>query len=99
MAGFPSLSTPRLTLRAPADGDAGRIAALANDIDIARMTTSMPHPYTRSDADAFLARAHAVDLSQEVALAIDDGRHGLIGVVGLFPERPAWAGDRLLDRS
>ena len=50
MAGFPSLSTPRLTLRAPASSDADRILALANDIDIARMTTSMPHPYSRADA-------------------------------------------------
>ena len=42
MAGFPTVSTPRLTLRAPQNGDAERILALANDIDIARMTTSMP---------------------------------------------------------
>jgi RimJ/RimL family protein N-acetyltransferase len=88
MAGFPSLSTPRLTLRAPAPGDANRIMALANDIDIARMTTSMPHPYTDADAEAFLARAHTVDLDQEVAFAIDNGRDGLIGVVGLFPHGP-----------
>jgi RimJ/RimL family protein N-acetyltransferase len=85
MAGLSSLSTPRLTLRAPASGDADRIAALANDIDIARMTTSMPHPYSREDAEAFLARAQTVDPDREVAFAIDDGRDGLIGVVGLFP--------------
>jgi len=88
MAGFPSLTTPRLTLRAPTDGDADRILALANDIDIARMTTSMPHPYSRADAEAFLARARSVDLNQEVAFAIDDGRDGLIGVMGLFPHGP-----------
>jgi len=88
MAGFPSLGTPRLTLRAPDGGDADRIAALANDIDIARMTTSMPHPYSRADAEAFLARAQSVDPDREVALAIDDGRDGLIGVVGLFPHGP-----------
>ena len=35
MAGFPTVSTPRLTLRAPQNGDAERILALANDIDIA----------------------------------------------------------------
>jgi RimJ/RimL family protein N-acetyltransferase len=88
MAGFPSLKTPRLTLRAPAHRDADRILALANDIDVARMTTSMPHPYCRSDAEAFLARMDGLDLSREVAFAIDDGRHGLIGVVGLFPHGP-----------
>jgi RimJ/RimL family protein N-acetyltransferase len=85
MAGYPTITTPRLTLRAPGNGDADRIAALANDIDIARMTTSMPHPYSRADAEAFLARAQSVDPTREVTFAIDDGRDGLIGVVGLFP--------------
>ena len=88
MAGYPTVSTSRLTLRAPDISDADRIAVLANDIDIARMTTSMPHPYSRADAEAFLARTQAVDLNQEVAFAIDDGRNGLIGVVGLFPHGP-----------
>ena len=88
MAGFPTVSTPRLTLRAPRNGDADRILALANDIDIARMTTSMPYPYARADAEAFLARVETLDLNREVVFAIDDGRDGLIGVVGLFPHGP-----------
>ena len=88
MAGFPTVSTPRLTLRAPGPGDVDRILALANDIDIARMTTSMPYPYCRGDADAFLARMDGLDLDREIAFAIDDGRDGLIGVVGLFPHGP-----------
>jgi len=88
MAGFPTVNTPRLTLRAPAIGDVSRIAALANDIDIARMTTSMPHPYSHAEAEAFVARAQALDLDREVVFAIDDGRDGLVGVVGLFPHGP-----------
>jgi RimJ/RimL family protein N-acetyltransferase len=88
MTGFPTVRTPRLTLRAPEQSDTDRILALANDIDIARMTTSMPHPYSRPDAEAFLARVHSVDLNDEVAFAIDEGRDGLIGVVGLFPHGP-----------
>ena len=52
--GPPVISTARLRLRAPKPEDAPRIADLANDPGVARMTTRMPHPYGLSDAEAFL---------------------------------------------
>jgi RimJ/RimL family protein N-acetyltransferase len=65
--------------------DAKRIATLADDLDIARMTTRLPHPYTQADAEAFLSRMQAVDLAREIAFVIDHGEDGPVGVVGLHP--------------
>ncbi|OYW92357.1 MAG: hypothetical protein B7Z13_10120, partial [Caulobacterales bacterium 32-67-6] len=59
--GSPVISTPRLRLRAPSAADAPKIAALANDPDVARMTTRMPHPYSLADAETFLAACEAND--------------------------------------
>ena len=42
---LPSLNTPRLLLRSFQLDDACRVAFLAGDFDIARMTSSIPHPY------------------------------------------------------
>jgi RimJ/RimL family protein N-acetyltransferase len=42
----PVVETRRLALRAPAAQDISRLAALANDREIARMTLRMPHPYS-----------------------------------------------------
>ena len=78
----PRIETRRLALRAPDFGDAGRIAALANDLDVARMTTRLPHPYGRDDAESFLARMADLDHQRvapigqilDVATAICMGR-------------------------
>jgi hypothetical protein len=43
-----AIATSRLVLRAPRADDAARLAELANDYDIARMTIGMPHPYPRA---------------------------------------------------
>ena len=50
----PVIETRRLTLRAPDPQDVSRIARMANDIDIARMTKRMPHPFTIGDAEDFV---------------------------------------------
>ena len=81
----PRIETRRLVLRAPAPADAERIALLAGDFDVARMTTSMPHPFLRDHAEAFLARAGALDPSRESLFAVDLDDQGLIGVVGFHP--------------
>ena len=81
----PRIETRRLALRAPTMSDAGRIAALANDLGVARMTTRLPHPYLRGDADAFLARMAALDYAREAVFAIELEQEGPIGVVGLHP--------------
>ena len=81
----PRIETRRLALRAPTVSDAGRIAALANDLGVARMTTRLPHPYLRGDADAFLSRMAALDYAREAVFAIELEQEGPIGVVGLHP--------------
>lgn len=54
-----NVMTERLAFRAPelADGDA--LFALMNDFDIVKFLTSVPWPYTRQDADAYIERARA----------------------------------------
>lgn len=74
-----ALQTARLTLRAPARSDAARLAKLANDAAVARMTTRIPHPYGLDDAEAFLNRCGGLDRGM---FAIEHGDEGLIGMIG-----------------
>ena len=80
----PVISTPRLRLRAARKSDAGRVATLLNDLEVARMKTSVPHPYSLEDAQAYLGRGEA---GENLAMfAIDHPDAGLVGVVGLERE-------------
>jgi RimJ/RimL family protein N-acetyltransferase len=83
----PIVETERLALRAPAPRDAERLAMLANDIDIARMTTSIPHPYGVDDARGFLEQISRNDPGQHAHFALEakDGDGGLIGMIGFHP--------------
>ena len=56
---IPVLETERLILRAPKLEDAKHVAALANDRRIAENTRRIPHPYSRADAEDFIATANA----------------------------------------
>ncbi len=49
-----TIKTGRLTLRPIEASDAARFATLCNDIDIARNTARVPHPYTPKDAYLFV---------------------------------------------
>lgn len=51
---FAAFRTERLTLRPLMQIDAARVAALAGDWDVARMTTRVPYPYTLVDADHWI---------------------------------------------
>ena len=94
---WPTLTTPRLTLRSPVAGDAAQIAALANDFGIGRMTT-LPFPYALTDAVEFLQRVEDRDPQRAALFALDHPEHGLIGMVGLddrggpAPELGYWLG-------
>lgn len=85
-------------LRAPAPQDAPRIAALANDLDIARMTKRMPHPFRMRDADDFVLQVASQDPARANTFVIDHEDAGPIGVIGLFegedrvPETGYWIG-------
>jgi len=82
---WPRLQTRRLTLRGPRLGDAPRMAQLANDYDIARMTTRIPHPFAVEDAADFIGRMEGRDPAREAVFAIESKDEGLLGVLGLHP--------------
>lgn len=98
----PVLRSRRLTLRAPKPHDAARIASLACDRDIARMTTRMPYPYGLQDAEAFVERVGQQDLRRDVTFLVEADGEGPVGMVGFFTEgavgpelgywfgRPSW---------
>jgi RimJ/RimL family protein N-acetyltransferase len=86
----PRIETPRLVLRALRLGDAPAIQRLAGDWEVARWTALIPHPYPKGDAERFIARSAAGNLSgTALALAVAErGRpEALIGGCGWSPER------------
>ncbi|WP_419253998.1 GNAT family N-acetyltransferase [Caulobacter sp. ErkDOM-YI] len=80
----PMIETRRTTLRAPAISDVQRLAALGGDREISRMTTRMPWPYGRTDAEDFVGRCQAQDRRSDNTFAIELEDEGVIGVLGLF---------------
>jgi RimJ/RimL family protein N-acetyltransferase len=92
----PAIATERLVLRGAVAADAGWMAELANDIGVAAMTSNIPHPYGRADAEAFLARPR--DPLREAHFVIEHRRRGPIGGLGfnpsgvLGPELGYWLG-------
>ncbi len=91
------IETDRLVLRPLTEADLDTLTHEINDLAVARMTSRVPHPYSRRDAEDFLRHtrarrgtAHAIQLSSEY-----NGR--LIGGVGLLslpfqPEIGYWLG-------
>ncbi|HEX3918170.1 MAG TPA: GNAT family N-acetyltransferase [Caulobacteraceae bacterium] len=94
----PSLETARLALRPWRAADAPRLAELANDLDVTRMTGGMPNPYGLADAQAFLARRDTDDFEPEPHFAIEVVGEGLAGGIGFYalgglgPEVGYWLG-------
>lgn len=79
------IRTPRLRLRTLRVSDAAVIALYASDPRVARMTTTIPHPYLPGMAQAFVERARAPGARLRV-WAMDsgmDGENGLIGLISL----------------
>ena len=73
------MQTERLTLRNLTADDAPRVAELAGDWHVARMTARLPYPYSRADATAWIAELGQA--SDEVVFAIvHEGQ--LIGCFG-----------------
>ena len=94
----PVVETRRLALRAPGPQDISRLATLANDPDIARMTLRMPHPYSTRDAEDFVLAVAGQDPARAATFLIEHEDHGAVGVIGLFedgdpaPEVGYWIG-------
>lgn len=73
--------TPRLVLRQYAPQDAARIAALIGDINIARWLLHVPHPYSASDAAAFIDR-NAGDCPHVYAITLQGAIVGGVSIKG-----------------
>jgi len=80
----PVIETRRLTLRAPEPRDAARLAEMANDYDIVRMTSRMPWPYRPRDAEDFVARCAGRDPRRDSTFVIELDDEGVTGCVGFF---------------
>lgn len=80
----PIIEARRITLRAPTMNDVPRLTALAGDRDVSRMTTRMPWPYGRSDAEDFVGHCQAQDRRRDNTFALDLEDEGVVGVLGLF---------------
>lgn len=88
-AGQPVLRTERLVLRPFVMGDAAEVARCGNDMRIAGVTLTMPHPYTRTDAEMWIGK-HAAGWAAgtQATYAIcerrgDGGERPVIGATGL----------------
>ena len=94
--GATPLQTARLILRAPQPEDARMVAALANDIRIAQNTTRIPHPYTMSDAHAWLRAVNGAEGGATFLVTLANGT--VIGACGVelrdgkTPELGYWLG-------
>ena len=80
----PRIETERLVLRPPRLSDAVYIADLANDPEVARMTTGVRYPYRLSDAELYLGALAKSGLSQARAFLIEHCEVGPIGMAGLY---------------
>ena len=78
----PEIETRRLILRAPRHADAARLAALANDYEVASMTTRMPFPYGVSDARGFIEQVEDQDRGRDNTFVIEHEDEGLVGAIG-----------------
>ena len=83
----PVIATERLILRGPVVTDAPAIAAMAHDVAVAGMTTSMPHPYSESDAEAWIEHARNCDWRRTAMFAIEHRAFGVVGLLGFDHDR------------
>lgn len=87
------LETARLLLRPLEPGDIEAIAAAAGEWEVARYTTSIPHPYSRSNAAAWVdsaARAWADGRAYIFALTARPGEK-FLGAIALYNDAPGEA--------
>lgn len=94
----PTVSTERLLLRGLTANDAARLTALAGDIGVAGMVSSIPHPYGAADAEAWLAKMARADWDRDAVFGVEHHAHGLVGTIGVAhrhgsrPELGYWIG-------
>ena len=84
------IKTERLVLRPIEDTDAKTISLLGNDIDIARMTSAIPHPYPIMSAELFIVidrenRRRGLCYNYAITRNHDNA---FIGIAGVFRRSP-----------
>ena len=88
----PEIRTERLVLRAFGLQDIDWVTEALQDFEVVRWLTNAPHPYTRQDAETFLASRDPE--RDEVWAITEEGRGlGLIGLereLGYWLARPNW---------
>lgn len=97
------LETARLALRDFQSSDRDQMARLANNFAITKMTSTMPFPYTREDADEFLNLKVPYFHSKGdlvFAIVLKDDPDTYMGTIGLHfkddedhPELGYWIGE------
>ena len=85
----PAIQTARLVLRAPAADDIDAIVAGIGDFDVARMLAEVPHPYSRADAERFIAAAAAGHAARTDLNLIIEADGVAVGGLGLHGRPPA----------
>ncbi len=94
----PVIVTERLVLRKPMEDDIADMAALANNINVARMLSRMPHPYAEEDARDFVGKVNAGQFKGCVYACTLAENGAFIGCAGLEylgngPEIGYWLGE------
>lgn len=91
-----TITSARLTLRAPAAADLDQLAALANNWKVIEPTAIMPFPYRQADGQEFLGGLAGPDAPLAYAITADGS---FMGVVSLkfaaekSPELGYWLGE------
>ena len=80
------VETQRLWLRWPRAADAESIARFCNDPEVALKTTTIPFPYSQSDAERFVLRARSENTAGSalhLALALKRQQNEALGMISL----------------
>lgn len=93
---LPVLETDRLILRQPEIADTDELVIVCGDLEVARWTSRVPHPYTRQDAlDRIAAVRAAAESGEEyMYMAFDRTLAGhLVGLCGLSPDADGYSAE------
>ena len=83
----PRIETERLVLRPPDETDLDCIVAEINDFDVVRMLARVPFPYSRGDAEEFLARSRSSREDLNLVVARDDRAIGCMALADINATR------------